>query len=282
MKDVVPKNSPSSPFSKRGICLTSLALLIIIAAVIGPPLLLTFSYAAEPVITGRDGAQMVLVPAGDFIMGLPAVEHGSAMNPYRKMYLKAFYIDRCEVTNALYHKCVAAGACKDPSLIIDYARTVHEEGKEWYREASMADYPVVGITWRQAGIYCEWAGKRLPLPEEWEKAARGADGRKYPWGDEWDGTRANWDEDGKIDGYRKLAPACGFPRGSSPYGAENMAGNVREWVDNATLKGGSWYSNPAGLRSGNPGHEYMVWKDDDMGFRCARDAGPAEGTKAGR
>ncbi|MEJ2697294.1 MAG: SUMF1/EgtB/PvdO family nonheme iron enzyme [Candidatus Sulfobium sp.] len=247
-----------------------------------PLLFLAAVYARENVTAGRDGAQMVPVPGGDFIMGLPPGEPGSGRNPLRKVHLKAFYIDRCEVTNALYHKCVAGGACKDPSLITDYAKTIHEEGKQWYTDKAMADYPVVGITWRQAGIYCEWAGKRLPLASEWEKAARGTDGRKYPWGNEWDGTRANWDEGGRADGYRKLAPSCSFPRGASPYGAEDMAGNVREWVDNATLKGGSWYSDPVRLRAGDPGHEYMVWKDDDMGFRCAMDAGAAAGGKHGR
>jgi formylglycine-generating enzyme required for sulfatase activity len=244
---------------------------LLVVSIVVPTIFLTTAYAQEPLITGRDGAQMVMVPAGDFIMGLPPGETGSDRNPLRKVYLKAFYIDRCEVTNALYHKCVAAGACKDPSLIIDYAKTIHEEGKEWYSTESMANYPVVGITWRQAGIYCEWAGKRLPLGPEWEKAARGTDGRIYPWGNEWDGTRANWDEGGKIDGYKKLAPACSFPQGASPYGAQNMAGNVREWVDSLVLKGGSWYSNPVSLRAGDPGHEYLVWRDDDMGFRCAAD-----------
>jgi formylglycine-generating enzyme required for sulfatase activity len=252
---------------------------LLIASLAIPFFFLSAAYAQGTVIIGRDGAQMVLVPAGNFIMGLPAGETGGGKNPIRKVYLKAFYIDRCEVTNVLYHKCVAAGACKAPSLIIDYAKTIHEEGKEWYTDASMADCPVVGITWRQAGIYCEWAGKRLPLGPEWEKAARGTDGRKYPWGNEWDGTRANWDEGGKIDGYKKLAPACSFSQGASPYGALNMAGNVREWVDNAMLRGGSWYSNPVSLRAGDPGHEYMVWKDDDMGFRCAMDAEPGSGAK---
>lgn len=281
MKDVFPKNPLPSPSAKRGTS-PGFRVFLIIAAIIVPLFSPNESYALESSITGRDGAKMVLVPAGDFTMGLTDEEPGSRGNRLRKLHLKAFYIDRCEVTNALYHRCAAAGACKDPSLITDYAKTIHEQGKEWYREKSMADYPVVGLTWRQAGIYCEWAGKRLPLPEEWEKAARGTDARRYPWGNEWDGKRANWDEGGKIDGYRKLAPACSFPLGASPYGAEDMAGNVREWVDNATLKGGSWYSTPGGLRAGAPGHEYIVWKDDDMGFRCAMDAEPASVTRHAR
>jgi formylglycine-generating enzyme required for sulfatase activity len=231
--------------------------------------------SASSTITAGDGAEMVLVPAGEFIAGLPPGEPGSERNPLRKAYLKAFYIDKYEVTNRQYHKCVSAGGCKDPSLIIDYPHTFFEAGKKWYRMETMENYPVVGITWRQAGIYCEWAGKRLPLGPEWEKAARGTDGRKYPWGNEWDGTRANSDDGGKIDGYRKLAPVGSFPKGASPYGAMDMAGNVREWVDNAVVRGGSWYSNPVSLRTGDPGHDYIVERDDDMGFRCAKDAEPA-------
>ena len=228
--------------------------------------------ALEPVITGGDGGVMVLIPAGEFIMGLPANEPGSDRNPLRRVHLGAFYIDKYEVTNVLYQKCVHEGTCKDPSLITDYAKTVHEEGKKWYRDAKKENYPVVGITWRQAGIYCDWAGKRLPTTPEWEKAARGTDGRTYPWGNDWDGRRANWDEGGKIDGFDKLAPIGSFPQGASPYGVMDMAGNVREWVDSAVLKGGSWYSNPASLRVGDPGHDYIVERDDDMGFRCAMDA----------
>jgi formylglycine-generating enzyme required for sulfatase activity len=231
--------------------------------------------SAASTITAGDGAEMVFIPEGEFIAGLPPGEPGSERNPLRKVYLRGFYIDKYEVTNAQYHKCVAAGGCKDPSLIIDYPHTLFEAGKKWYRMETMKDYPVVGITWRQAGIYCEWAGKRLPLGPEWEKAARGTDGRTYPWGNEWDGTRANWDDGGKTDGYRKLAPVGSFPKGASPYGAMDMAGNVREWVDNAVVRGGSWYSNLVSLRTGDPGHGYIVERDDDMGFRCAKDAEPA-------
>jgi formylglycine-generating enzyme required for sulfatase activity len=230
--------------------------------------------AASSGIEATDGANMVLVPAGEALIGLAPGEPGSDRNPLRKVYLNAFYIDKYEVTNEQYHKCVAAGACKDPSLITDYPPAFFDAGKKWYRMETMKNYPVVGITWRQAGIYCEWAGKRLPLGTEWEKAARGMDGRKYPWGNEWDGTRANWNDGGKIDGYMKLAPVGSFPRGASPCGAMDMAGNVREWVDEAVVRGGSWYGNPVSLRSGDPGHDYIVERDDDIGFRCAMDVEP--------
>jgi formylglycine-generating enzyme required for sulfatase activity len=217
---------------------------------------------------------MVLVPEGEAIIGLPAGTSGSEKNPLRQVSLKQYSIDKYEVTNAQYKKCVMAGGCTIPSLIMDYPQTFHEDGKAWYKELSKDDYPVVGLTWKQAVEYCRWEGKRLPTAAEWEKAARGTDGRTYPWGDIWDGTRANWDDDGKIDGFEKIAAVGRFPQGASPYGAEDMAGNVREWVDDLILKGGSWYSYQESLRAADPGHEYIVERDDDMGFRCAKDAAP--------
>jgi len=203
-------------------------------------------------------------------MGLPENEFRSEENPLRTFNVSAFYIDKYEVSNANYKKCVASGNCTMPSLIIDYPPTIHEDGKNWYKDITKDNYPVVGLTWKQATEYCAWAGKRLPTAAEWEKAARGTDGRLYPWGNVWDGKKANWDDKGKIDGFTKIAPVGSFPDGASPCGAMDMAGNVRELVDNLILKGGSWYSNPVSLRSGDPGDEYQVERDDDMGFRCKK------------
>ena len=93
--------------------------------------------ALEPSIIGQDGVAMMLVPEGEFIMGLPAKETGSHENPLQKKYLKAFYIDKYEITNSQYKRCVAAGYCKDPSLIIDYPSTIHEDGKNWYKDKNM-------------------------------------------------------------------------------------------------------------------------------------------------
>lgn len=223
---------------------------------------------------GHGTDEMVLVPEGDAVIGLPEGMAGCERNPLRTITLRAFLIDKYEVTNAQYKQCVAAGGCTTPSLIIDYPPAVHEAGKDWYKDYTKEDYPVVGLTWKQAGEYCRWAGKRLPSAAEWEKAARGSDGWIFPWGNTWDGTKANWDDKGKTDGFEKIAAVGNFPQGASPYGAEDMAGNVREWVDDLVLKGGSWYSNPESLRMGDPGHDYIVERDDDMGFRCIRDASP--------
>jgi formylglycine-generating enzyme required for sulfatase activity len=220
----------------------------------------------------QDDAVMVLVPAGESLIGLPDGRSGSERNPLRTVLLGDFFIDKYEVTNARYRRCVADGGCTIPSLIVDYPPAFHEEGKDWYKDSSRDDYPVVGLIWKQAGEYCRWAGKRLPTAAEWEKAARGTDGRLYPWGNTWSGTFANWDDEGQVDGFKKIAPVGRFPQGASPFGAEDMSGNVREWVDDLVLKGGSWYSNPESLRAGDPGHEYIVERDDDMGFRCIKDA----------
>jgi serine/threonine-protein kinase len=227
--------------------------------------------ALENMIKGRDGSEMVLVPEGTSILGLFRNEPKAKENPLKKVFLKSFYIDRYEVTNFHYKKCVRVGVCKKPSLIIDNPRTNFEDGKKWYSEREKANYPVVGLTWKQAVTYCRWAGKRLPLSSEWEKAARGVDGRRFPWGNQWKTDKANWDDDGKSDAYKKIAPVGSFPEGVSPYGIMDMAGNVREWVDNFILKGGSWYSLPMSLRAGDPGHGPIVERDDDMGFRCAMD-----------
>ena len=217
---------------------------------------------------------MVVVIGGDAVIGLYEGMPGSNRNPLRKMSFRTFLIDKYEVTNAQYKRCVAAGGCTTPSLIVDYPPTLHEEGKDWYKDSARKDYPVVGLTWKQAGEYCKWAGKRLPSAAEWEKAARGPDGWTFPWGNTWDETRANWDDKGRTDGFEKIAAVGKFPQGASPFGAEDMAGNVREWVDDLVLKGGSWYSNPESLRSGDPGHDYIVERDDDMGFRCIKDVSP--------
>lgn len=234
-------------------------------------LLLNQTYAADPFFTGKDGGEMILIPEGEFIMGLREDKPGSEGNPYKRVFLSPFYIDKYEVTNVLYKKCIRASICRQPSLIIDYPRTFFEDGKHWFSDETMGQYPVVGLSWNQASLYCRWAGKRLPTAAEWEKAARGSNGRTYPWGNRWDETKANWDDNGRADGYRKLAPVGSFPEGRSPYGVMDMAGNVRELVDSLVFKGGSWYSYPKSLRSGDPGHGYTVERDDDIGFRCARD-----------
>jgi formylglycine-generating enzyme required for sulfatase activity len=146
--------------------------------------------------------------------------------PKRRVYLPSFYLGRTEVTNAEFHRF-------RPSSTYP---------------AGHARYPVTAVTYEDAGAYCRWAGGRLPTDAEWEKAARGTDGRRYPWGNAWDVTRGNFqraDSHGRIRhphsgspaahavcwiNQRGLRPVGSFPTGASPYGALDMAGNAWEWV----------------------------------------------------
>ena len=227
-----------------------------------------------------DGMEQVYVPEGDFWMGKGEVRK-NADSPMHSIHLDAFWMDKYEVSNAMYLKCMQAGACTD--MVSDNLT---------YRNWIYRDHPVIYVAWEQAGLYCQWAGKRLPTEAEWEKAARGTDGRQYPWGDDWPNPRlANFEEsliNEAVSIYR-------YPLGASPYGALNMAGNVREWV--ADWYGEDYYlvmpyANPTGPEIGFErslrGGSYSEDKSEitvinrmrhepqsaglSRGFRCAQDA----------
>jgi formylglycine-generating enzyme required for sulfatase activity len=161
-----------------------------------------------------DGMVMVYVPEGEFLMGSADDDPGtSGASPQHTVYLESFWIDKTEVTNAQYGKCIEAGACEEPGC--------------WDMESYNApDQPVVCVTWHQAQAYATWLGGRLPTEAEWEKAARGTDGRIYPWG--------NSPPDCSKATYRFCAdrplPVGSLPDAASPYGALDMAGNAAEWV----------------------------------------------------
>jgi len=218
-------------------------------------------------ITGVKGVTMRLVPAGDFIMG---------WNGQINAYLDDFYMDKYEVTNALYKTCVDAGACPSPRIA----------SYEAY-----ANYPVVYVNWGQAQAYCAWRGASLPTIAQWEKAARGTDGRTYPWGDDFDGNNLNycdrncsavWQDDNYDDGYAAAAPVGTYESGQSPYGIYDMAGNVWEWVDDwdsdqyRVIRGGSWIDVNYGgkLHSAYGGRLTPNTSDSTVGFRCAMDVKP--------
>jgi formylglycine-generating enzyme required for sulfatase activity len=164
-------------------------------------------------ITGKDGAPMVLVPDGEFQYG----------DNNQRLSLPAFYMDKFEVSTKLYAAFMQATSRAAP---------------ERWNEASQVsdgDRPVIGVDWNDADAYCRYYGKRLPTEQEWEKAARGTDGRKYPWGNEEPTSRhANFDPSGKFErkwqGYATLTAAGEHEAGKSPYGIYDMAGNVWEWT----------------------------------------------------
>jgi formylglycine-generating enzyme required for sulfatase activity len=160
-----------------------------------------------------DGAEMVFVPAGEFLMGFDSLEDVEQY-PQHRVYVDAFWIDRTEVTNQQYSRCVDAGACA-PSTCADDTR---------FNDPRQ---PVVCVSWHDAVQYASWVGGRLPTEAEWEKAACGTDGRRYPWGDQFDSQRANTWENGIL----RTTPVGQYsPYGDSPYGAADMAGNVDEWT----------------------------------------------------
>ena len=191
-----------------------------------------------------DCGDEVLIPAGKFWMGCNEAVDDDCDNdeyPYHEVYLDAYYIDRTEVTAADYAACVSAGGCTTPSSG-SYAT---------YQVAGKEDHPINRVTWYQAEAYCTWAGKRLPTEAEWEKAARGNDGRKYPWGNQ----SPTCDLAVKDGCPGDTQPVCSVsPAGDSPYGLCDMAGNVWEWV--ADWYDGDYYdnspaNNPTGPNSGS-------------------------------
>ena len=239
-------------------------------------------------VSDARSVNMVFVPAGEFLMGS---ERGDAdERPIHTVYLDAFYIDMYEVTNASYRLCAEAGACSPPA---NFGSSTRES---YYDSPAFDDFPVIYVSWEMARTYCVWRGGSLPSEAQWEKAARGTDGRTYPWGEGIDCQRANY--------YRKQGTdfiACvgdtsrvgSYESGQSPYGTYDMTGNVWEWV--AVWYGSSYYSespssNPPGPESGNARvvrggawhfSDFSVrasrryWFDpsnalENVGFRCAR------------
>ncbi|MBI3330340.1 MAG: SUMF1/EgtB/PvdO family nonheme iron enzyme [Nitrospinae bacterium] len=179
-------------------------------------------------------AQMVQVPAGEFLMGSdtgPADER-----PSHRLVLPACDIDRLPITNAEFATFLNAigptnVAGENLFDVDDPDARIHRRGERWMADARFEDHPVVEVSWAGARDFCAWAGKRLPTEAEWEKAARGADGRRYPWGNEApDATHARF-----AAGWNETAPVGSFPRGASPYGVLDLSGNVWEWVSSAYL-----------------------------------------------
>lgn len=254
-----------------------------------------------PQTANTTGDDMVLVPAGEFMMGRNAKDEVTACSenfesdcqlswfldeePVHQVNIDAFYIDKYEVTNALYRECEKEGVCDPPKL------TASNTHPDYYSNPEFDHYPVINVNWNQAKAYCEWSDARLPTEAEWEKAARGTDDRMYPWGDQLDDTFANYHwhvEDTTAVG--------SYENGKSPYGVYDMAGNVWEWVNSLhksypydandgresttasgdrVMRGGSWGQDGDNSVSTSYRMAYDANHTNiDLGFRCAKDANP--------
>jgi formylglycine-generating enzyme required for sulfatase activity len=238
-------------------------------------------------IVSDEGREMVEIPEGPFTMGKN--NNDPDEGPAHPVYLKTFYVDLKEVTQAEYERFERMTKRESPIV------PVFEDD---ISKLKNPDYPVVGITWNDAVAYCRWAGKRLPTEAEWEKAGRGEGKRQYPWGDKFDQHYAN--VDGEDDGFQYLAPVGSFESGRSPYGLYDVTGNVAEWVlDNYSanyyqdtpfrdppgpeiedvykvIRGGSWRESRIGARLTKRFSAKMWRTDATVGFRCAKDVEKVE------
>jgi eukaryotic-like serine/threonine-protein kinase len=239
-------------------------------------------------VRDSDGMQMVLIPAGEFTMGSEQGEDNE--RPSQQIGLDPYWIDIHPVTNQQYQLCVEEEVCTPPGRAYSFTRG------DYFGNPAYADYPVIYVNWQQAQDYCVWAGARLPSEAEWEKAARGTDGRTYPWGEEAPSCElANYDSIGGEGGCVGDTSQVGsYPDSASPYGVLDMAGNVWEWtsdlyregytqsdsVDNddtaeggghPVLRGGAWNGNQSFLRTSFRFGYFADYSIDFFGFRCADD-----------
>jgi formylglycine-generating enzyme required for sulfatase activity len=238
--------------------------------------------------------EWVLVPAGEYEMGAEGPPASPDEAPKHRVMLDAFSIGKYEVTNRQYRLFVKATGHRPPA---------NEDSKYslWRGDVLMEgveELPVINVDWNDAAAYCKWAGGRLPTEAEWEKAARGTDGRIYPWGNEpVTGNRSNFSIEHITfwDGPATLAKKDQYDYGKSPYGAYEMAGNVWEWVHDwydggyyktsptknptgpasgteRVVRGGGWNSTPDTVRSANRNKHNPIDLRVYVGIRCAKDA----------
>jgi formylglycine-generating enzyme required for sulfatase activity len=295
------------------------------------------SPAEEPVpidtrIRPADGMTMVYVLAGEFEMGNDGTQWVWGGNlvwedldlqvftdegPQHAVYLDAYWIDQTEVTVGMFRTFVEDTGYETTAESDGWGAPwtdgpmekewPHVPGTDWQHphgpeSSAVDDHPVVQVSWDDAAAYCAWAGGQLPSEPQWEKAARGKDGRLFPWGDTYEGTWGNfcdascpvkrWNHDSYDDGYALTSPVGNFPSGASPYGALDMAGNLWEWVADwydedyysvspyenpigppygteRAQRGGAWIDNESWVRTTVRHATSPLVRCDDLGFRCA-------------
>jgi formylglycine-generating enzyme required for sulfatase activity len=221
-------------------------------------------------VNEKDGTELVRIPAGEFLLGNnggPEEER-----PEQRVYLPAYFIAKYPVTNAQYRKFVQ--------------ETGHREPRYWgEKRFNQPNQPVVGVTWHDAQVYCQWAGLRLPTEAEWEKAARGTDGRTWPWGKA-EPTEKHCNFDKNVG---QTTDVGSYPDGASPYGCLDMAGNVWEWCSTKwresydepadeslegghwrVLRGGSHYDSADDVRCCRRDWDHPDYWYHYVGFRCAQ------------
>ena len=248
-------------------------------------LMQSLTVEAVPGIKELDPVPMVTIPAGAFLMGNPEGKGRADEWPQRSVYLDEFAIDQVEVTNERYMAFVKSTGHKNPPNPYSTSSLMSIHGIE--------QLPVVQTTWYDAKAYCSWAKKRLPTEAEWEKAARGTDGRLYPWGnDPPTAKHANFDREWEDE--HTLHVVGSLPDGDSPYGVKDMAGNAREWVSDwydadyykdaptrnpqgpdkkgvvRSIRGGSWHSPASDITASARGRGGFALQTHGTGFRCAR------------
>lgn len=258
-----------------------------------------------------DGMVMVYVPGGEFVMGSDedevdyalqlclaydtncSLRYFSIEQPQHTVQLSNFWLDRTEVTNDQYQRCLDAEVCGELSC----------QDTDELRDS---DLPAVCVSWNQAETYCAWSGARLPTEAEWEYSARGTDGRRYPWGDEIDGHLLNYcdancelnkRDDEVDDGYARTSPVGSYPDGASWVGALDLAGNVWEWTADwygpysseqqvnplgpdsggrRVARGGSWHTSADHVRSALRTYSEPDRSLNHVGFRCAASEPPID------
>lgn len=237
----------------------------------------------QEIVNPKDGSVLVYVPEGNFLMGGPTIDKPIRFlpppPPPRSVKLPGYYIGKYAVSNAQYRLFV-----EETGYQTTGSGDWEALAEKWGETA-----PVVEVTWHDARAYCEWAGVRLPSTEEWEKAARGTDGRAYPWGNTWNPSRVHANSEfypetlnnPRPDGVG-LAPVESYPAGVSPYGCHHMTGNVSQWCSTEAenfsyqayvMRGGDFRDgldseydfHTANWLGAAPG-----WFSDDLGFRVAQ------------